>query len=80
MNHSLREKTKFRQRGAIKCKVGFANVGSATLASNLKPNGINFVMGKECRGKLAHFDRLSSDLCAMDSFLWLRQFSLTKLM
>ena len=43
MNHSLREKTKFRQRGAIKCKVGFANVGSATLASNLKPNGINFV-------------------------------------
>ena len=43
MNFSFRKKTKFRNRGAFKCKVVFANMGSATLASNLKPNGVNFV-------------------------------------
>ena len=42
MNFDFREKTKFRKRGIIKCKVGFANVGSATLGSNHKPNGVNF--------------------------------------
>ena len=43
MNFGFRKKTKFRKRGAFKCKVGFVNIGSATLASNLKPNGVNFV-------------------------------------
>ena len=42
MNFDFREKTKFRKKGVIKCKVGFAKVGSATLASNLKPNRVNF--------------------------------------
>ena len=33
------------------------------------------LLRSECRGRLAHFDRLSSDLHAVNSFLWLRQFS-----
>ena len=34
-NLGFRQKTKFRKRGAIKCKVGIANARRAPLASNL---------------------------------------------